>query len=507
MKIFHWVSSLSWLGGLLLVLTGNSVALEVEQIRAATDQQLPAAVAALQRWVAIPSVTDAMDSHRADKTRLLKQIVAEAEMLGFHGRLVAEDRVAIIDFDDQQPVIGILVHADVVPAGAATDWDHPPFSGRLADGAVWGRGAADDKGPIAATLYALVAIKKLGVDLAGGVRLIVGTSEENMVWDDFVAVGDMGLAPARGWTADATFPVVHAEKSFINAVVSFADGQPSLAPRLSEWAGGTAPNSIPARAVVRLRQNSDRISTWMQNYTELNPQVTFAIEEDADSVRVSAMGKAGHGSRPDSGVNAITHLARMLAQGSRRGDLADSLADGSAAGRTLQFLSSIIGGSTDGGTLGIDRTHPVMGSTTVNVGQVVTDSHGVHSYLNIRGPIGLSAKKIQSALLQAVAPLSGEVEMIAAMDPLWVDPDEPFLQQLVLSYRRWVDDDRAPLAIGGTTYAKAFPGYVAFGMGFPDERVPVHAPNERMPVELLRKGMAIYVDAILSTVGERSPAQ
>ena len=97
--------------------------------------------------------------------------------------------------------------------------------------------------------------------------------------------------------------------------------------------------------------------------------------------------------------------------------------------------------------------------------------------------------------------------MIAAMDPLWVDPDEPFLQQLIVSYRRWVDDDRAPLAIGGTTYAKAFPGYVAFGMGFPDERIPVHAPNERMPVELLRKGMAIYVDAILSTVGERAAAQ
>ncbi len=250
-----------------------------------------------------------------------------------------------------------------------------------------------------------------------------------------------------------------------------------------------------------LNRRPDQVAAWVKAYTGAHPEVKFSSSASPDFTEITAIGKAGHGSRPDSGVNAITHLARMVTMGDRGEAATQSLADGTAAGRTLQFLSKIIGGATDGSSLGIDRHHQVMGDTTVNVGQVVTDSAGVHSYLNIRGPIGLSANQIESALIESVAPLNGRVEMIAAMDPLWIDADQPFLLKLVASYRRWSDDQRPPLSIGGTTYAKAFPGYVAFGMGFPDEPLPVHAPNERMPVELLRNGMNIYVDAIVAAVG------
>ena len=509
MKMPCWVKQSCGVLLALLGFSGAASAVDADQIQSAADQQLPSAIAALQKWVTIPSVTDATDSYRDDKTRLLTEIVNEAEKLGFEGRLVADQRVAIIDFDQQTPAIGILLHADVVPPGDLDSWKYPPFSGQLAEQAIWGRGAADDKGPIAATLYALAAIRALKLELAGGVRVIVGTSEENMVWDDFAAIGDMGVVPEKGWTADAAFPVVHAEKSFVNAVVSFADGggRTGLSPdnwQLDGWQGGSAPNSIPAQASLRLRRDKEAVAGWIASYVEENPQVAFKLDGDGETVTITAIGKAGHGSRPDSGVNAITHLARMITRRDAETDLASSLADGSAAGRALQFLGRIVGGATDGSSLGIDRTHPVMGKTTVNVGQVLTDDRGVHSYLNIRGPVGLSAKQIESALVQAVAPLNGVVSMVAAMDPLWVDPDEALVQQLLASYRRWVDDQRPPIAIGGTTYAKAFPGYVAFGMGFPDHRVPVHAPNERMPVEVLRKGMAIYIDAILSTAGIRT---
>ena len=55
--------------------------------------------------------------------------------------------------------LGILVHADVVPAGDVARWTHPPFGGELIDGAVWGRGSLDDKGPLVASLYAMAALK------------------------------------------------------------------------------------------------------------------------------------------------------------------------------------------------------------------------------------------------------------------------------------------------------------------------------------------------------------
>jgi succinyl-diaminopimelate desuccinylase len=51
-------------------------------------------------------------------------------------------------------------HTDVVPAGDESAWSHPPFSGEIADGLLYGRGAVDMKGAVAA--FAAAAIDHLG---------------------------------------------------------------------------------------------------------------------------------------------------------------------------------------------------------------------------------------------------------------------------------------------------------------------------------------------------------
>ncbi|MGW2644420.1 M20/M25/M40 family metallo-hydrolase [Streptomyces sp. NPDC001393] len=53
--------------------------------------------------------------------------------------------------DPSRPALLIHGHLDVVPANAA-DWTHDPFSGEIADGCVWGRGAVDMKDMDAMTL-------------------------------------------------------------------------------------------------------------------------------------------------------------------------------------------------------------------------------------------------------------------------------------------------------------------------------------------------------------------
>lgn len=63
-------------------------------------------------------------------------------------------------------------HTDVVTEGDAAEWRFAPFGGELADGRIWGRGAADMKGGLAAAMIALAALKRSEVPLAG--RLVVG---------------------------------------------------------------------------------------------------------------------------------------------------------------------------------------------------------------------------------------------------------------------------------------------------------------------------------------------
>ena len=48
-------------------------------------------------------------------------------------------------------------HVDVVPTGDESAWRHPPFAGHVDEhGILWGRGAADMKGAVAAMLVAVV---------------------------------------------------------------------------------------------------------------------------------------------------------------------------------------------------------------------------------------------------------------------------------------------------------------------------------------------------------------
>lgn len=85
--------------------------------------------------------------------------------------------VGCVDMNELPHQLDILAHLDVVPAGEG--WTvTEPFKPVLKDGKLYGRGTADDKGPAVAALYAMRAVKELGIPLKKNVRLILGTDEE-----------------------------------------------------------------------------------------------------------------------------------------------------------------------------------------------------------------------------------------------------------------------------------------------------------------------------------------
>lgn len=69
-------------------------------------------------------------------------------------------------------------HVDVVPVGDASAWEHDPWGAEIADGKLWGRGAADMKGGVAAGIMAAKALQEAGVDLAGDLWVHVVADEE-----------------------------------------------------------------------------------------------------------------------------------------------------------------------------------------------------------------------------------------------------------------------------------------------------------------------------------------
>ncbi len=69
-------------------------------------------------------------------------------------------------------------HSDVVPVGDLDKWDFDPFSGKVVDGKILGRGASDMKAGLGGLLFAMTLIKENNIDLKGSAVLTVVPDEE-----------------------------------------------------------------------------------------------------------------------------------------------------------------------------------------------------------------------------------------------------------------------------------------------------------------------------------------
>jgi carboxypeptidase PM20D1 len=180
------------------------------------------------------------------------------------------------------PVI-LMGHMDVVPADAATAnrWQHPPFSGDVADGAIWGRGTLDDKQSVFSLLEAAEGLLAQGFTPARTVLFAFGDDEENGgvqgassivkllqsrgVHAQFVV--DEGGAVIHGMVPGLTVPLAvvgTAEKGYLSLALSTtgAGGHSSEPPAhtaIGRLAAGLArledhpfPGSLPAPSRVEM---------------------------------------------------------------------------------------------------------------------------------------------------------------------------------------------------------------------------------------------------------------
>ena len=131
----------------------------IEQRIAETVQaNKPALVDFCRRLIQTPSV-NGMD----DELHVAELIAAEARKLGLSIQIVGAqpNRPNVIASTRDSGETGLLLlgHLDTVPPGDLSSWMYPPFSGEIAGGKIYGRGAIDTKGGMAAAIYALAAVK------------------------------------------------------------------------------------------------------------------------------------------------------------------------------------------------------------------------------------------------------------------------------------------------------------------------------------------------------------
>jgi succinyl-diaminopimelate desuccinylase len=361
----------------------------------------------------------------------------------------------------QGELFGILAHLDVVPEGAG--WTYPPYGGEIHNGSIYGRGALDDKGPVIAVLYALNKLLEEGLVPKRRIRIILGCDEESgwLCMDRYKKTEEM---PAMGFSPDADFPVINAEKGIV-----YHDIKIRVNDDILDFAGGHRANIVPDYALVKLKEAPPAL-------LEKAVKAGMVIDKEESGVTVIAKGKSAHGAHPELGDNAICKLFALLA---------DQYAE---FGRLYSQFNAY-----NGAGLGLEMRDKESGALTLNPGKARFFEGEIILSVDIRHPISYNKDDITAILKEKIA---GEVEQVFFHLPLYVSPDNPLVAGLLKAYNDVTGQDALPVTIGGGTYARVLPLGVAFGPGLPGVPDTVHKADEHIEIEHFRLLTRIYYTAI-----------
>ena len=427
----------------------------------------------LGKFVAIDSQ---YDESTVDKKNPFGQGVSKA--LKFIADLAKKDGFKVQNYDNmvveilcgEGKNITILAHADVVPEGSG--WNQNPFEMVDRGDRLTGRGVADDKGPLLAAYYAMKAVRDNHMQGDYQIRFIVGGNEES---------GSLGVEhyfkklkkeqPNLGFSPDAEFPLIFAEKGIINFEVK----KKVTIKGVHSIHGGVASNSVIEKCVLVMDYEPD----FIKYLADHKYDVTYVREED--NLIVTFNGKAAHGAVPEEGFNAGMACIKALANYLTNKDL-------------LQIYA--LYSNLQGYGLEAFGNSEEMGHNSLNVGVLDYEDKVFSMVVNFRYVDTCNAEELKNNIKEHSKPFA--IKFLGESKMLFYPRESTLITTLLKAYRDESGDYKSqPKAIGGGTYAKEADNIVAFGMEFPGWDSHMHSPGEQVRKADLFKSVSIYARAIV----------
>lgn len=445
----------------------------------------------LQELIQIPSVysesKNPLMPFGKNANKALEYMLNLGKQLGFKTKNM-DGYCGYIEFGEGNEMVGIIGHLDVVPSG--DNWTYPPFSGTVFDNKIYGRGAIDDKGPVIASLYAMKYVLD-NCKVNKRVRLILGLNEEND-WKCMDYYKSHEEAPTIGFSPDADFPCIYAEKSILTPYFSMDYSENSSPISIQEIdCNQNAINVVPKICHVVLKIDSSlSMEDFIKNIKEICSHYDFEIDTyklNDEEVKLTAHGVGAHAAHPDLGINAISRLVIILNDLFKTYNIANPLFD---------FFANYINIEYDGKSLGINYKDE-SGSLTLNVGDISLENRILKIGLNLRIPIHTPIEEVEKKFLTVLADYPEIIYTKSSSKAgLYIPKDNYLVKTLCDIYNEEANSYLEPIAIGGATYARAFDNCISFGANLPGQKDMCHQTDEFISVDNLLFACKVYAKAI-----------
>ena len=445
----------------------------------------------LQELIQIPSVyaesKNPLMPFGENANKALEYILDLGNQLGFKIKNI-DGYCGYIEFGEGEEMLGIIGHLDVVPSG--DNWTYPPFSATIFDNKIYGRGAIDDKGPVIASLYAMKYVLD-NCKVNKRVRLILGLNEEND-WKCMDYYKAHEEAPTIGFSPDADFPCIYADKSILTPYFSMNYSENSSPISIQEVdCNQNAINVVPkiCHAILKI-EPSLSMEDFIKNIKEICSHYDFEIDTyklNDEEVKLTAHGVGAHAAHPDLGINAISRLVIILNDLFKVYDISNPLFD---------FFANYINTEYDGKSLGMNYKDE-SGSLTLNVGDISLENRILKIGLNLRIPIHTSIEEVENKFLTVLADYP-EITYTKSGSKagLYIPKDNYLVKTLCDIYNEEANSYLEPIAIGGATYARAFDNCISFGANLPGQKDMCHQTDEFISVDNLLFACKVYAKAI-----------
>lgn len=395
-----------------------------------------------------------------------------------------------IEFGKGEKLLGIIGHLDVVPEGDG--WTFPPFSGKIFDNKIFGRGAIDDKGPVIASLYAMKIVMD-NFKINKRVRLILGLNEENN-WECINYYKKNEELPSISFSPDADFPCIYAEKGILSSYFFMDYSEYINLPIVLEHidCNNNPLNVVPKISSCVLKIDDKKISSidFINILKNIINKYNYEIDIyklNDKHIKLTSYGVQAHGAHPDLGINAISRLIVVLDELFKTYNIIIPIFD---------YFSNFINNDYTGKKLGIDFKDE-SGNLTLNVGRIKFSNYNIEIGLNLRIPIKTSISDIENILTNSISNYQNiDIKIENKKDSLYMPKDSYLVKALCNIFNQTTASNLEPIAIGGATFARAFKNCISFGANLPNQEDMCHKTDEFISIDNLLLATKIYARAI-----------